>query len=294
MDQPCTLCPRRCGVRRHLRPGYCHSDDTMRIAFSGLHRWEEPCLTGTRGAGTVFFTGCGLGCAFCQNHAISRNGLLGRAIAPNELAECFLSLQKQGACNIELVTATHHRPGAQQALRLARTKGLRLPLVWNTGGYETSDAVRELNGDVDVWLFDLKFHNAQLSAALANAPDYFVVASAALLQAFAQTGPPVYDGDGLLQKGVMVRILVLPGHRDDAKALLHWLAANLPPKSIVLSLMRQYTPPAGLALAPPLHRRLASYEYRNVRETALALGFSQGYFQQRESAGETYVPPFKV
>lgn len=288
----CRLCPRGCGANRTTTPGACHGGSTPRVARAAPHLWEEPCLSGTRGSGTVFFGGCTLGCLFCQNRAISR-GQGGRPLTVEQLAETFLSLQAQGAHNLNLVTATHYLPWVRAALRLAKSGGLRLPIVWNTGGYETQPVLTALGGFVHVFLADLKFYSPELSARLAGAPDYFEVAAAAAKRMCSLTGPPVYNKDGLLVRGTIVRLLVLPGARADAKQLLRWMAENLPPGGFLLSLMSQYTPPPGDADLPkPLTRHISTFEYNDVVDTAVALGLTTGYMQQRNSAKEEYTPPF--
>ncbi len=294
MASGCFLCPRHCGKPRDTARGFCGAGILPRVNLAAPHFNEEPAISGSRGSGTVFFTGCGLGCLFCQNHAISRGLAPGRELDEEGLARTFLQLQSQGVHNLNLVTATHHRPAVQSALHLARRRGLRLPAIWNTGGYENASAAECLAPDIQIHLADLKFFSPALSQKLAAAPDYFMRASAYLQAACRVCGPPRFDADGLLQSGVMVRLLVLPGQRADAGALLRWMAENLPQNGFLLSLMCQYTPPAGLALPKPLNRRLASFEYRQVQEEALALGFTNGWFQGRESATEAYLPPFKT
>ncbi|MDL2214041.1 radical SAM protein [Clostridia bacterium OttesenSCG-928-O13] len=287
----CRLCPRNCGVDRSRTLGRCDQPWLPRVAYAGPHHWEEPCISGTAGSGTVFFAGCGLGCVFCQNHAISRGGG-GVAHTVEELADCFLRLQGQGVHNLNLVTASHFRPAVLAALGLARQKGLALPVVWNTGGYESLDAVEQLANEADIWLFDVKFYSPEVAGQLCGAPDYFARASAAAQRACALAGPPVLDGEGLLRRGVVLRLLVLPGYHKDAMDIVSWAAGALPPGGFLLSLMRQYTPPAGVDLPKSLGRRLSSYEYKAVLNHALALGVNAGYTQEKESATEDYVPPF--
>ena len=286
----CTLCPRACQTNRSQQPGaFCHQTNQIKIARAAPHHWEEPCISGTRGSGTVFFSGCPLGCTFCQNQQISHGGL-GRAVSGEELAALFLDLQSQGVHNLNLVTATHFAPGVLAALALAQSGGLRLPVVWNTGGYETPTTIEMLAPKVDIWLFDVKFHSSELSQRLASAPDYFTVASRAAWLAQRAAGPPQMDESGLMRRGLILRVLVLPGHAADAMALLDWAAQSLPQGGFLLSLMRQYTPQPGLE--KPLNRPLATYEYRKVADHALALGLTQGYTQQAGSAGQGYVPHF--
>ncbi|MFV0414553.1 MAG: 4Fe-4S cluster-binding domain-containing protein [Oscillospiraceae bacterium] len=287
----CTLCPRLCRADRNTMPGLCGGGSQVKIARAAPHFWEEPCLSGTRGSGTVFFSGCSLGCSFCQNCAISRGGQ-GWPVTTKELAGVFLSLETQGVHNLNLVTATHYLPWVAKALTLARRQGLSLPVVWNTGGYETLETVAFLHPYANIYLTDLKFYAPALAARLAKAPNYFAVATAALQAMCEQTGTPRFNGEGILQRGTIVRILVLPGQRQDAKELLYWLARNLPKGAFLLSLMSQYTPPPGQPLPAPLNRRIASFEYNDVVNTAVDLGLTGGFMQQRSSAKEEYTPPF--
>lgn len=290
IPEHCRLCPKCCGANRRFESGPCHGGPSMRIALAAPHHWEEPCISGTRGSGAIFFTGCALGCSFCQNHTISR-GTAGQPVGILQLVQIFLLLQSQGVHNINLVTAGHYRPWVKRALALARRRGLHLPVVWNTGGYETPDAIQDLQEDVDIWLTDIKFYSPALAKDLAAAPNYFNVASAAAQAMCKTAGPPLFR-QGILQKGVIIRLLVLPGQRQDAKQLLHWMAEHLPKGGFLLSLMSQYTPPAGLCLPPPFNRRVASFEYNDVVRTAIELELTQGFMQQRSSAAESYTPLF--
>ena len=221
----CTLCPRRCGANRAAgRTGFCGAGATLKAARAALHHWEEPCISGTRGSGTVFFSGCTLKCCFCQNYPISAEGL-GKEITVEHLAEIFLNLQAQGAHNINLVTPGQWQPWIIAALDIARAKGLRLPIVCNTGGYETVESVQAWRGYIDIWLADLKYVSSALSAELSAAPDYFAQAKPAIEAMMAQAGHPVFDADGILQKGVILRHLALPGHVEDSFAVLDQMAA---------------------------------------------------------------------
>ena len=291
MKEGCDLCPRACGVNRRLAVGRCGETREIRVARAALHHWEEPCLSGSRGSGTVFFSGCGLGCVFCQNHAISRGGV-GQVVAESALPELFLGLQAQGAHNLNLVTGTHFWPGIVRALERAKEGGLRLPVVWNTGGYETAEAIEALARHVDIWLMDVKFYDSGLSAALAGAPDYFAVAGQAARLACRLAGPPLYADDGLLQKGFLLRLLVLPGQRQDAQNILYWAAQALPKGGFLLSLMSQYTPPGPPMPLKALERRVSSFEYRQVEAWAVQLGLENGYSQNRSAASAAYIPPF--
>ncbi len=289
----CRLCPRQCGAVRALAPGRCGAGTQAKIARAAPHFWEEPCISGTKGSGTVFFSGCPLGCVFCQNHVIS-HGNFGREVSADQLAQVFLRLQWEGVHNLNLVTGTQYAPQIAAALDAAKQRGFALPVVWNTSGYETLETVAFLAKYVDVWLCDSKFFSPEVSRRMADAPDYFAVASAALRQMARLAGPPVLGLDGTLVSGLVVRLLVLPGQRQDAKEILRWVAENLPKEGFLLSLMRQYTPPEGLPLPAPLDRRLASFEYHDVVEMALALGLTGGYTQEQESAQQAYIPPFDL
>lgn len=295
----CTLCPRACGADRAAgRTGFCGAGDTLLAARAALHHWEEPCLSGdpqdARGSGTVFFTCCALRCCYCQNYAVSQQGL-GKAIDAKRLAEIFLELQAGGARNINLVTATQWLPWVTAALDDARARGLALPVVWNTGGYETVETVRALDGYVDVWLADYKYAGGALAAELSGAADYPAVCEAALRQMLAQTGGPVYDEEGFLRRGVIVRHLALPGHLDDSLAVLRRLAALRAETGVpfIPSLMSQFTP-FYHAAEHGLGRRITSYEYRKVVDEAVALGLTDGYMQEKSSAREEYTPPFDL
>lgn len=293
----CTLCPRACGADRAAgQTGLCGAGDTLRAARAALHHWEEPCLSGDpeapTGSGTVFFSGCALGCCYCQNYGISQEGQ-GRPLTEARLAEIFLELQTKGAKNINLVTATQWLPWVLPALDSARRRGLRLPVVYNTGGYETVQTVQALAGYVDIWLTDFKYDSPALAAELSRAGNYPAVADRALRAMLRQTGAPVYDPEGYLRRGVIVRHLVLPGQAADSQAVLRRLATVRRQEEVpfLLSLMSQFTP-FYHAADHGLGRRITSYEYRKVVDAALALGLTDGYMQEKSSAREEYTPPF--
>ena len=291
----CELCPRRCGANRAAgQAGYCGAGGTLKAARAALHFWEEPCISGTRGSGTVFFSGCTLRCCYCQNYPISAEGL-GREITVPRLAEIFLDLQRQGAHNINLVTPGQWRPWIMAALDLARAQGLKLPIVCNTGGYETVESVAAWQGYIDIWLADLKYCSPTLSAELSAAPDYFSVAKAAIEAMLAQAGHPVFDEEGILQKGVILRHLALPGHVDDSFAVLDQMAAwnDADPGCFLPSLMSQYTP-FYKAAEHGIGRRITTYEYRRVVNYAMDKGLTAGYMQQKSSAKEEYTPAFDL
>ena len=287
----CTLCPRRCGVNRNAGArGFCGAGSAVRVARTMLHRWEEPCLVGAHGAGAVFFAHCTLRCVYCQNHAISHEGR-GREIATEELASVFLSLAAEGAATLDLVTPTHYTPQILSALTQARAKGLTLPVVWNTSGYETTENIARLAGTVDIYLPDLKYATEESGRLYSCTPDYAAVAWDALAAMVAQVGSVQFAPDGQLIRGVLVRHLVLPGHRHESIALVRRLWETFG-DAIQLSLMRQYTPLYRAADFPPLHRRLTTFEYESVVAAARELGMERVYVQGAEAVGAQYVPDF--
>ena len=287
----CTLCPRRCGVNRNAGArGFCGAGRTVRVARTMLHAWEEPCLVGAHGAGAVFFSHCTLRCVYCQNHVISHEGS-GTEMSAAELASCFLTLQQDGAATLDLVTPTHYTPQILAALRIARAQGLSLPVVWNTSGYETVENIDRLAGAVDIYLPDLKYASEESGRRCSAAPDYAAAAWAALGAMVAQAGAVQFTADGRLMRGVLVRHLVLPGHRHESIALVRRLWETFG-DAIQLSLMRQYTPLYRAAEFPPLHRRLTTFEYESVVAAARDLGMERVYVQSAEAVGAQYVPDF--
>ena len=288
----CTLCPRRCGADRAAgRTGFCGAGATLKAARAALHHWEEPCISGTRGSGTVFFSGCTLKCCFCQNYPISAEGL-GKEITVEHLAEIFLNLQAQGAHNINLVTPGQWQPWIIAALDIARAKGLRLPIVCNTGGYETVESVEAWRGYIDIWLADLKYVSSALSAELSAAPDYFEAAAAAIDEMVRQVGAYQIGDDGLMRSGVILRHLVLPGQMENTKRVIDYVSTHFPPKTVLFSLMSQYTPQPGSTGA--LARRLNEREYRTAVQYMLDCGLTDGFCQELSSAKEEYTPVFDL
>ena len=286
----CCLCPRMCRADRTTASGYCKAPAGILAARAALHFWEEPCISGPQGSGAIFFSGCTLRCCFCQNYKISR-APQGKSISSERLAEIFLELQDQGAHNINLVTATHYLPWILPALDMVKEK-LHIPVVYNCGGYERLETIQALSSYVDIWLPDLKYFSSDLSRRYSQAPDYFARASAAVRQMILQTGTPVFDDRGIMQKGVIIRHLVLPGQKEDPLQLIKWMAEELPEKQFYISLLSQYTPYEKNPDFPELNRRITSYEYQKVVEAALEAGLEQGFMQKRTSAKEEYTPSF--
>ena len=280
----CELCPRRCGAdRRAGERGFCGCPDTALVAKSMLHKWEEPALAGDGGSGAVFFGGCTLGCKYCQNAAIS-GGSVGRAMDSRQLRELFESLIARGAENIDLVTPTHFLPTILPALE----PKLPVPVVYNCGGYERPETLRELEGRVDIYLPDMKYADARLAKALSGAADYFPRAKAAIREMVRQTGPIVWEGDRVV-RGTIIRHLILPGHVDNSLRVLDWIGKTFAPGEVLVSLMRQYTPMGDLP--GPLDRKVTDEEYDAVLSW-MYLNDLQGFTQEAEAADHTYIPDF--
>lgn len=283
----CTLCPRHCGAERteEAGAGVCRMGTLPKIARAALHRWEEPCISGTRGSGTVFFSGCGLRCAFCQNEAISQRGE-GQIVSVERLSDIFRELEAQGAHNINLVTAAHFVPAVIAALERYRPS---IPIVYNSSGYESLDTLRRLEGVVDVYLPDFKYIDPEMAALLSGARDYPQAAMEALREMRRQTGPAVYDEAGILRRGTLIRHLVLPGLTGDSMRILTWIRDELPDTPV--SLMGQYTP-CGRALSiPGMNRRITKREYARVLAHMQAIGLD-GYRQELTAADQAFIPAF--
>ena len=284
----CTLCPRNCGAERAPEhgTGVCRMGTLPKIARAALHRWEEPCISGTRGSGAVFFSGCGLRCVFCQNESISQRGE-GKIVTPKRLSEIFRELEAQGAHNINLVTAAHFVPAVLDALALYRPS---IPIVYNSSGYESVETLRMLEGAVDIYLPDYKYIDPNMAAMLSGARDYPDTAHAAIDEMVRQTGAPVYDQDGMMTRGMIVRHLVLPGHLGNTFRALRFIKNELP-EGTPVSLMAQYTP----CVQTPYHelnRKLSKLEYDTVVNEMIKLGLD-GFVQELESADEGFIPPFE-
>ena len=291
--QPCMLCPRKCGADRENHRGVCGADWQIKIARAALHPWEEPCISGSRGSGAVFFSGCALKCVYCQNHEIS-DGKQGMEVTAEHLADILLRLQEQGAHNINLVTPTHYSDQLIPVLQSARRQGLSIPIVYNTGGYEEVDALKRLEGLIDIWMPDLKYIAVETAKRYSGAPDYFEMASKAIAEMFRQNGQCLFDQDGMMTKGVLVRHLVLPGHVKEARAVIKYLYDTYK-DAVYISIMNQYTPVlSGKAAAdyPELTRSLTKREYERVVDYAISLGISNAFIQEGDVAKESFIPSF--
>ena len=293
LTERCELCPRKCGANRLAgKNGFCGGGKDVKVARAALHFWEEPCISGEEGSGTVFFSGCTMRCVFCQNREISR-GEAGKLVSIERLAEIFLELQEKGANNINLVTPMHYAPQITAALDIARKNGLHLPIVWNTGGWELPESVEAVKNYSDIWLTDFKYFDNSLAEKFSNAKNYFENASASLKKMLEQTGEPVFDDDGMMKKGIIVRHLVLPGHTDDSKKVLRWLWENFGDK-IWISIMNQYTPLCSEEKFPELSRKVTDDEYDEVVDFAVSLGIEKAFVQDGEAVSESFIPPFDL
>ena len=289
--ESCTLCPRRCRINRLAgERGYCGMTAEVMGARAALHMWEEPCISGARGSGAVFFSGCSLGCVFCQNRPIAA-GEVAKPVPLSRLTEIFLELQEQGAANINLVTAGHFAPQTAWALAEAKRRGLRIPVVYNSSGYESKEALETLGDLVDVWLPDFKYMDPGLSKKYSHAEDYPRTACQAVDWMVRRAGLCEFDEEGYVQKGVIVRHLILPGHTKDSMAVLKYLHERYG-DSIYISIMNQYTPLPQVEAYPELARRVTKREYEKVLDYALELGISNGFFQEGETARESFIPLF--
>lgn len=287
----CMLCPRGCKVDRSLgEKGFCGADSSIKIARSALHFWEEPCISGTKGSGTVFFSGCNMKCIYCQNYGISTLGR-GAEVTEQELAGEFISLQEQGAHNINLVTPTHYVPGIMNALDIARGRGLCIPVAYNCGGYESVETIERLSGYVSIYMPDIKYFSDKYAVEYSKAPNYFEYATKALDAMVSQAGEPVLDDDGIMQSGVIVRHLMLPGMLFDTKKIMDYLSTNYG-DSIYISLMSQYTPMPAAACHKKLCHRINEAHYESMVDYIEYLGLKNVFIQDISSSGEEYIPPF--
>ncbi len=284
----CRECPRNCGVERGK--GVCKMAEEPRIARAALHFWEEPCISGEAGSGTVFFSGCSLNCVFCQNHEISHEGF-GKQITTARLKEIFAELIAKGANNINLVNSTHYAHCLPEVL----AESLPVPVVYNSGGYDSVDTLKTLEGKIQIYLPDMKYSNSSAAMKYSRAGDYPETARKAILEMFRQTGPYILDDNGILQSGTVIRHLILPGNLENTYGVIDWVAETFAPGDILFSLMSQYTPIDGLEEKfPELNRRISEEEYSAAMEYLESSGIEDGFFQELSSAKEEYIPPFNL
>jgi len=286
------LCPRSCGVsRENGKTGYCKETNAVRVARISLHMWEEPCISGENGSGTIFFSGCSLRCVFCQNKSIAL-GMKGETLTTDELCSAFLLLQEKKAENVNLVTPTHFVPQLVKAIECARAKGLTIPIVYNTSSYECVETIKMLEGLVDIYLPDLKYKSDKLSQRYSNAPDYFAYAAKAIDEMVRQTGKPVFVGNQM-KRGTIVRHMIMPGHTKDSIDIIGYLYKKYQ-DDIFLSIMNQYTPPEDIALQGfhELMRKVTKREYEKVINAAIELGVTNAFIQEGETADASFIPDF--
>lgn len=289
----CEVCPYKCKVNRlEGKKGKCGCNDKIKIALVSLHKFEEPCISGENGSGTIFFSNCNLNCKFCQNYEISQQGK-GKEITIEELAQIFINQQEIGAHNINLVTPTMYAYHIIEAIKLARKKGLHIPIIYNSNGYENVKTLKALNGYIDVYLPDLKYYSNEIAVKYSNAPQYFEVASKAILEMIKQVGTPEFDEKGMIKKGVMVRHLVLPHHIQNSKNILKWAKENMP-NEIYIDVMAQYFPTYKAKEDELINRKLTRKEYKEIEKYFYLLDFQNGYIQELGDHEEEYVPKWEI
>lgn len=288
----CQICPKKCLANRLSHTGSCGAGSQIRAAKAFLHQWEEPCLSGEKGSGTIFFSGCNLNCLFCQNYRISQE-YSGKEISTDRLAEIMLALQQQGAANINLVTPTPYAVHIIQAVSTAKQKGLNIPVIYNTNGYDTVETVKMLEGTVDIYLPDIKYYSDAYAFKYSNVKNYFHYATQAVMAMVEQVGHPVFDDKGMMKKGVLIRHLVLPDLLDDTKKILKWIKDNLGEQAFV-SLMCQYTPLFNASKSEQINRKLDEWEYDLIIDYFFEIGLENGFVQEHSSATSDYVPDFDL
>ena len=288
MLKNCRLCPRACGADRTTGRGACGAGAAIEAARASLHMWEEPPISGTNGSGTVFFSHCSLGCVFCQNRRISRREAEGRPVAIEALAKTFLSLEKKGAHNINLVTPTHFTEAVLQSL----DEPLPVPVVYNTSGFETQDTLRRLKGKVQIYLPDLKYSDDMAAIKYSNAPYYFRIATEAIKEMYNQVGDYHIDDNGIMTKGVIIRHLIMPGMPDNTKRVIDWVAANFKPGQVMFSLMHQYVPCGRASEYPEINRKVTDEEYKELENYLLQSTIEDGFVQEGDAACKDFIPCF--
>lgn len=291
MLENCMICPHKCGVNRlEGNKGRCKCDDKLKIALASLHMFEEPCISGENGSGTVFFSNCNLNCIYCQNYEISNLGK-GKEITTEHLAEIFLKQQEKNAHNINLVTPTMYVYQIIEAIKIAKSKGLNIPIIYNSNGYENIETIKLLNGYIDVYLPDLKYYTNQLSKKYSKVDNYFETATKAIKEMYNQVGQAKFNENGLIKKGVIIRHLVLPNHIQNTKNILKWISDNMP-GDIYVSVMAQYFPTYKAKDDDLINRKLNKKEYNEILNYLYSLDLENGYIQELGSHEEEYVPNF--
>ena len=291
MIEQCEICPRICRVNRKIgEKGYCRCDDKIKLALVSTHYYEEPCISQINGSGTIFFSNCNLNCVFCQNYEISQEGK-GKEISTNRLAEIFLEQQERKVNNINLVTGTMYVEQIIDAIKIARKNGLRIPIIYNTNGYENVETIKMLNGYIDVYLPDLKYYSDEIAIKYSNAKDYFNIATAAIKEMYNQVGNVVLDDRGIIKRGIIIRHLILPNHIQNTKNVLKWIANDLD-KDVYVSIMAQYFPTYKAKNIKEINRKINLKEYKEIEDFVYLLGFKNGYMQDLGKHEEEFVPKF--
>lgn len=285
----CRLCPRNCGINRYEKVGVCGAGSKVKVSHYSLHEWEEPVISGTNGSGTVFFSHCNLKCVFCQNKKISTGGY-GKEITNKRLGEIFLELQERGAHNINLVTPTHYVPQIKKVLSKLKENQLKIPVVYNTSSYENVETIKMMDGLVDIYLADFKYYDNELAMNYSNCKNYFEVAANAIDEMYRQVGSPIFEND-LMKKGLIVRLLILPGHKEDAKKIIEYVY-NKYKDNVFISIMNQYTPVTKSLVYPNLNWTVTDNEYCDVINYACDLGVTNAFVQEGETADESFIPEF--
>ena len=291
MLENCQICPRDCKVNRLLgKKGYCGCDDKIKIALVSTHDYEEPCISGKNGSGTIFFSNCNLNCVFCQNHEISQEGK-GIEVTIDRLAEIFIEQQNRKVNNINLVTPTMYVYQIIEAIKIARKKGLRIPIIYNSNGYENVETIKMLKGYIDVYLPDLKYYNDLIAVKYSKAPKYFEIATEAIKEMINQVGNPIFNEDGIIQKGVIIRHLILPNHIQNSKNILKYIKENLN-EDVYVSVMAQYFPTYKAKEIKEINRKISKKEYNEIENYLYMLDIKNGYMQDLGKHEEEYVPDF--
>lgn len=286
----CKICPRECKINRlEGKLGNCKASDKIEISLASLHMHEEPCISGKNGSGTIFFTHCNLHCIFCQNYEISQNIKEGKEITIEELSNIMIKQQEKKAENINLVTPTMYAYQIKEAIKIARKKGLKIPIIYNSNGYENIETLKSLKGYIDVYLPDLKYYSDEIAIKYSKAPKYFEKATKAILEMIRQVGTPEFDKNGIIKKGVMIRHLVLPNHLQNTKNILKWVKQNVP-EDIYINVMAQYFPTYKAKEDKKINRKLTKREYKQIEQYFYTLDFKNGYIQELGEHEEEYVP----
>ena len=290
--EKCSICPHNCGINRlNGNIGRCKSNGNIKLAMASIHNFEEPCISGENGSGTVFFSNCNLNCVFCQNYKISQQGL-GREISIEELAEIFIDEQNKNAENINLVTPTMYVYHIIEAIKIARNKGLKIPIVYNSNGYENVETIKKLDGYIDIYLPDLKYYDDDLAFKYSGIKNYFKNATSAIKEMYNQVGSPVLDENGMMKKGLIIRHLVLPNNLQNSKNVLKWINDNID-KNVFVSVMAQYFPTNKAKDFPEINRKLTKEEYEEIENYLYSLDLDNGYIQELGEHEEEYVPDFE-